>query len=27
MFIENLEVSKEIKTRLKAITPFNYTGI
>ncbi|HZY82105.1 MAG TPA: adenylosuccinate lyase [Cyclobacteriaceae bacterium] len=26
-FIESLEVSKEIKDRLKSITPFNYTGI
>lgn len=26
-FIENLEVSKEVKTELKAITPQNYTGI
>jgi adenylosuccinate lyase len=26
-FIEGLPVSEEIKTELKAITPFNYTGI
>jgi len=26
-FIEKLEISKELKTQLKTITPFNYTGI
>ena len=26
-FIDSLEVSNEIKTELKAITPSNYTGI
>ena len=26
-FIENLEISDEIKSELKAITPFNYTGV
>ena len=26
-FIESLELSDEIKTELKAITPFNYTGV
>ncbi len=26
-FIENLDISNEIKEELKAITPFNYTGI
>lgn len=26
-FIDNLDVSKEVKKELKAITPFNYTGI
>lgn len=26
-FIDTLKVSKEIKDRLKAVTPFNYTGI
>lgn len=26
-FIETLEVSKQLKDKLKAITPFNYTGI
>jgi adenylosuccinate lyase len=25
-FIENLELSDSVKTELKAITPFNYTG-
>ena len=25
-FIENLDLSDEVKTELKAITPFNYTG-
>jgi adenylosuccinate lyase len=25
-FIENLDVSEEIKTELRAVTPFNYTG-
>jgi adenylosuccinate lyase len=25
-FVENLNVSDEIKDELKAITPFNYTG-
>ena len=26
-FIENLEISDEIKKELKKISPFNYTGI
>jgi adenylosuccinate lyase len=26
-FIEQLEVDQEVKTKLKTITPFNYTGI
>jgi adenylosuccinate lyase len=26
-FIDSLEVSKELKVRLKAISPFNYTGV
>ena len=26
-FIENLDINDEIKSKLKAITPFNYTGI
>ena len=26
-FIDNLEVSSEVKDRLKSVTPFNYTGI
>ena len=26
-FVENLEVDDHIKTKLKTITPFNYTGI
>jgi len=26
-FIQNLAVSQEVKTELKAITPFNYTGV
>ena len=25
-FIENLDLGDEVKTELKAITPFNYTG-
>ncbi|MEI6050718.1 MAG: adenylosuccinate lyase, partial [Bacteroidota bacterium] len=25
-FIENLDLGEEVKTELKAITPFNYTG-
>ena len=27
IFIENLDVNDKIKSKLKAITPFNYTGI
>ena len=27
VFIENLEISDEIKKELKKISPFNYTGI
>ncbi len=26
-FIENLDVSKEVKDKLRSISPFNYTGI
>jgi len=26
-FIENLDINDKIKSKLKAITPFNYTGI
>ncbi len=26
-FVDNLDISKEVKKELKAITPFNYTGI
>jgi adenylosuccinate lyase len=26
-FIDGLEITAELKTRLKAITPFNYTGV